>query len=187
MHAPAISKIASDKVIGLIPYTVDALRLRGKEALLALGLPNTRHEEYRFTGITRSLEKSFETLTPAQGDQHVDLSVLPLSSLDAYRIVCINGQFVKAQSVLPGIKGVTIGSLNEALTHHPAEVQKYLGTVAEPASDGYVAWNTAAWTDGLYLNVENNTQLDKHVVVYHILTGAGVAIQRNVIVIGRNS
>lgn len=185
MSTPAVTSLLTEKILSSLSVGNDAVRKRGRDALNQSGLPTNKHEEYRFTTLTRSLEKNFSTWSdPAT--HAVDTTTLPLAEADAYRIVMVNGHFQKQLSVLPQQAGLKVASLKDVPSDH---LNTHLATLAEPESDPFVAWNTAAWTDGLYLKLEDKTILDKPVLVFHFVTGNDSPVilhQRNLFLVGKH-
>ena len=60
--------IKQDLFEGLLESThsgFENLRKQAKSSYLAQGLPALKAEEYKFTNITKKLEQTFDTFTPA--------------------------------------------------------------------------------------------------------------------------
>src|SRR5690349_859777 len=90
-------------------------RKRGIEILERKGLPGTKHEEYRFTPLTRAIDNIFtwkNTVVPAQLNS-VEQYLIP--GLDANILVFINGQYSEAlSSIISPANEVKIKTLAEA-------------------------------------------------------------------------
>lgn len=167
-----------------------ALRQEAWQAFQAQGLPAGKAEEYKYTPITRALEKNFQftSLAPMEA-QPVDASLYLLPGLDAHVLVFINGR-LSAKDSRFDISGVDIRPLSEALSKDPATVLQHLGRHAGIETDPFVAWNTAAWTEGVYMHIPGNTVVEKPVVLYHVhdaRASQAISATRHLIVVGKNA
>jgi Fe-S cluster assembly protein SufD len=71
----------------------------------------------------------------------------------------------------------------DALAKQPGTVEKYLGTAADQAEHSFIAFNTAWFTDGLFVHVPTKLVLDKPIQLLHIVTGSdAMATTRNIII-----
>ncbi len=150
-----------------------------------LGLPGNKAEEYKHTPLTRLLEKNFDFSRQNPEPGTVSADAFTVSGIEGNVLVFVNGRFDRGLSRIEEIPGVTIAPLSD-LQSGP----KDLATMADPATDPFVAWNTAAWTDGTYIRVERNVQVSKPVFIYHVhdtRKGQVVSAVRNVIVCEQGS
>ncbi|HEY8158564.1 MAG TPA: Fe-S cluster assembly protein SufD [Methylobacter sp.] len=148
------------------------------------GFPSPREEEWRYTnvsGIEKKLFSPSKSLTA--GD--IDAEWLKSYQLqDAWVVVLVNGHFSAELSVLDGLpKGVSVMSMADALTTQPDTLERYLGLAANQAEHSFIAFNTAWFTDGLFVHVSAKQVLDRPIQLLHIVTGVdAMATTRNVIV-----
>lgn len=151
------------------------------------GLPGSKHEEYRSTPITRALEKFDFGLKKAAVQPHTTDIDYTLPGLEALSLVFVNGVFDASHSSVAGVEGLVVRPLAEALGEGIG--MDHFSKIAV-REDPFIAWNTLGWDHGLYIEVKDNTVIDKPVVVYH-LTNANeqqvIAINRNLIVVGKNA
>jgi Fe-S cluster assembly protein SufD len=87
-------------------------------------------------------------------------------------------------------KKVTIVPLSQAIKEHSDVISEHLGKIADFASDPFAAWNTASWSEGVFIQVEANTIVEDPILIYHIHdTQAGqiITASRNLVIVGRNS
>jgi Fe-S cluster assembly protein SufD len=170
----------------------DAIRLEAFEYLQNTGLPGTRHEEYKHTPLARELEKNFSfTGNTGSLNAEVDVKQFTIPGLEANVLVFVNGKFSKehSQIISPAadlsvveLSGVTDGK-NEVAGAH-------FGQYASFKNDGFAAWNTAGWTGGLFIHVQDNIVLDRPIIIHHIHDASAseiISINRNLIVAGKNS
>lgn len=155
-----------------------------------LGLPENKAEEYKDTPIARTLQKNFNFQNP-RFEGKFDPSAFSIPSLSANILVFINGFFSKENSsIISPEKELSIQTLKEAAGEKNPLVLKHLGKHADFAADGLVAWNTAAWNEGVFLHIKDNQVVEKPILIYHVSdtsNGEVVNISRNLIVAGRNS
>ncbi|MFN3316013.1 MAG: SufB/SufD family protein, partial [Raineya sp.] len=140
-----------------------------------LELPNTKHEEWKYTSLKNLLKENFQIAT-YQEFISKDFFVEDLEN--SYKLVVVNGFLQEKQSLLP--------QNAEILTFEQAEKQgkldNYFGSIAQSENDYFNALNTAFCKQGFYLRIPKNTKIDKPIVVYHIGLGGVVFLQRNLIV-----
>lgn len=174
-----------DKQVGLHPR-IAALRSQGREAFLRLGLPAGKAEEYRHTPITRLLQKNLSLEPRENKAASVSPEQVRLGDLDAYQVVFVNGHYAEALSVLPSAADIIIQPLATAVGSGDPLVLEHLGRYADFQSDGFAAWNTAAWNNGLYIRVKRKAVVDKpiYIVYWHNAEGEEVVtVNRNLVVV----
>ncbi len=174
----------TDQQVSLHPR-IAQLRQRGREAFSKLGLPPAKAEEYRHTPITRLLQKNLSLQTTDNGSIPED-SVVAAVEFDAYQAVFINGIFDASQSQLPVADDVVIMPLAEAIDSGNETALKHIGHYADFDNDGLVAWNTAAWTNGLFVHVKRKAVLEKplQITYWHNAENEEViSLVRNLIVV----
>jgi Fe-S cluster assembly protein SufD len=167
-----------------------ALRKDATDAFRAVGLPAAKAEEYRYTPVTRILEKQFSLSQPTPAGQVSRVKDYAIAGLEADTLVFINGVFSPADSNIQDTTALTILPLQEALATHTALVLKHLGQYADTAADAFTAWNTAAWTNGLFVHVPDNKVVERPIILYHLhdaSEGQVVTATRNLIVVGKNA
>jgi len=167
------------------------LRSEAFVAFQKLGLPGNKHEEYKHTAITRELEKNFTFGASVAAPKKTDVANFLIHGLDANVIVFINGVYSKENSkIISPASEITIQNLEEVIATNNQFVVQHLGKMADYKADAFTAWNTAAWTSGIFIHVPKNTVVEKPVVLYHISDSANgevSAIQRNLIVVEQSS
>ncbi|HEY3430823.1 MAG TPA: Fe-S cluster assembly protein SufD, partial [Cyclobacteriaceae bacterium] len=147
-----------------------------------LGLPNVKTEEYKHTPVTRLLEKNFNFSTIQNPKASVQSTKdFEIAELDAYVVVMVNGEFSESLSKISGTEVII-----EKLIDNKEQLTKY----ADFKSDAFVAWNTAAWQSGVYIQVADNKIVTKPIVIYNIqdaTAGEVKSFTRNLIAVGKNS
>jgi len=161
-----------------------ALRAKALMVFSAHGFPSPREEEWRYTNVSGIEKKLFSpSLSLTAGD--LDSEWLKSYQLeDTWFVVLVNGHFSAELSVLDGLpEAVSVMSMADALVKQPDKVEKYLGTAADQSEHSFIAFNTAWFTDGLFVHVPVKQVLDKPIQLLHIVTGGdGMATTRNIII-----
>jgi Fe-S cluster assembly protein SufD len=156
-----------------------------------LGLPTGKNEEYKHTPFTRALDKNFDFALPNAPGVGVHLSDVIIPGVKGNVLVFINGKYSKEHSSIVSPAGaIEILTLQEAIITKKETVLQHLGKVADHSVDAFAAWNTAAWKDGVFINVPANKVVEEPVLIYHIHDTKAGQIQsanRNLIIVGKSS
>lgn len=172
MNTVTTSKSFTDIVSSFQPLTFkEAIESRKKaiEILERKGLPGTKHEEYRFTPLTRALDNVFtwKHSIVSSGLGSVEPFLIP--ALDANVIVLINGQYAPELSTVisPGHE-VKIKSLNEAFQSEQELITNYFDKLVNTETDAFAALNASFWQSGVFIHVPANTLVQKPVLILHL-------------------
>ncbi|NBP70666.1 MAG: hypothetical protein EBU52_18250 [Cytophagia bacterium] len=162
-----------------------------KEALVnlqALGLPTSKTEEYKHTAISRLLEKNFQHLGVSTEKSNTTVDTFRIQDLDAHVLVFINGVFDQTQSVF-STEELNIQPLATALAERKDLVEKYFNKLVDTKADAFVALNTATWNNGFLIEVKNNVQVTKPVLIHQINDASKskvITSSRNLILVGKS-
>jgi Fe-S cluster assembly protein SufD len=173
------SPLLSDILASIKPEA--SLQSDARNVLEQLGLPGNKSEEYKFTPITRSLEKNFNFATRNSVSELKSIEPYAISEVDAHTIVFVNGVFAE------GLSRYDKTDLKITTT---TGTENGFGTLADYKSDALVAWNTAAWTSGISIEVKANTAVSKPFVLHYIhdtSKGEVKSFTRNIIRLGKSS
>lgn len=170
MSTTATRNITSE-IIETLPCFDVAVEHRNQalEQLKQLGLPGSKQEEYRFTPITRQLEKNFSwAKTNAESNLSSVIDYL-IPELDANLVVLVNGRLHALLSKIVSLDSeITITTLSEAIhTKHPA-VKAHFNKYIHNESDAFAAMNSACWQEGVFIYVPENTRVSKPVFILHM-------------------
>jgi len=134
-----------------------------------VGLPGSKHEEYRFTPITKNLEKNFSWDTKSSTSSINTINEFLIPNLDANILVFVNGSYSKSLSkIISPEREVKIKTLSQAFKSDSAIVATYLDKVLTLESDPFAAMNAAFWQEGLFIHVPENTNVTKPVFILHL-------------------
>jgi Fe-S cluster assembly protein SufD len=160
-----------EKIVRAFEQTPDrknAQRVEAIQNFQKLGLPSNKSEEYRFTPITRALEKNFSFDQPGTVPSKinsVDQFLIP--DLETNIIVFINGIYSADHSkIISPESEIKISDLRKAVNQDDAPIyfEKYLKTSVDP----FTALNSALWQDGIFIQVPAKSKVAKPVFVLHI-------------------
>jgi len=193
MSAVATEKNITADLASVIEKNIASLpsqMQKRKEALDAfkkIGLPLNKSEEYKFTPVTRFLERNFDLSVSTQPGK---LNPAPyfIDGLDASVLVFINGVYSPAHSAIKS-PGITVSTLQDALLNNNSTALKYFGTLADVNADAFTAWNTASWSDGVFVHIPKNVVAEKPILLYHIHDAQAQVIShsRNLILVEKSS
>lgn len=161
------------------------------ESLQQSGLPGNKHEEYRFTPLTKALEKFDFTsgITHAERSVNIPADFL-IPNAENYSLVFVNGIYKPEYSSTPDVKGLTVRLLEEVVKNSPELITPYLASFAEASHDPFNAWNILAWRSGLFISVDENITLDKPLAIYNLVDAGSeqvVSFMRNLMVVGKGA
>ncbi|MDD2723705.1 MAG: Fe-S cluster assembly protein SufD [Methylovulum sp.] len=163
---------------------LETLRQTALASFQQTGFPSPREEEWRYTNVSALEKKAFSPLLEAA--QTVDTEWLNSYQLaDAYSLVLVDGHFSADLSQLAGLpEGAQILSMADALQTYPEQVAVYFGKAVNPNEHGFIAFNNAWFTDGVFVHIPAKCVLDKPIQCLHIVTqDGGLATTRNLLVL----
>ena len=154
----------------------------------AKGLPHRRVEEWKYTDL-RALMRDVKPIAPppdAKAKARAKDAGGLLAGTKPRRIVVVDGVFLPELSDLSGLeKGLTIGSLAEALAKSDAATLKHVGKVIE-TKDVAVALNTAFMGDGVVIQIADRAQIERPLQLVFVNGGdkAASVFPRSLITVG---
>ena len=167
------------------------IRERAFSSFRQLGFPDTGMESWRLTDLSESFARGYDySLSPAPEVDAQKVFRCNIPHLDTAIIGQLNGWYVSREVPLMELgNGIIMGSLAEAKNKYPALVEKYYGTIAEDATDGLTALNTAFAQDGVFIYVPDNVQSPRPVQLINVIHhDRNLFLQsRNLIIVGNNA
>lgn len=181
-----------DRLNAGLPRWIHRLRRAAIARFAEMGLPTTRHEEWRFTNVSPLGETAFEpAAAPSEAPSTEELDAAGMPRLDGPRIVLVNGHSCPELSSIETLPdGVAMRSLAEVLRTSPELVEPHLGRHADYREHPLVALNTAFAEDGALVQIRPGTVVQQPIHLVYAATGNGspwVAHPRNVILVGRRA
>ena len=173
---------------GDAPDFMKHIRRSALEQFSILGLPDRKHEQYRYTDLNALFTRGFDPIlapSPTTFDvEHVFKCDVP--TLNTHLFFLLNGfYFYQANPVNGMPDGIHIGSLENAIKTHPEKIEPHFNQHISANNEGVVALNTALSQDGIFIHVPRNTVLDKPVQIVNLVySDSEVMVQhRNLIVL----
>ncbi len=164
---------------------LQALRQDALAKFSAQGFPSPREEEWRYTNVSAIEKKLFSpSVTLTAGDVNAEwLQAYQLQ--DVWSVVLVNGHFSAELSVLTDLpETVSVMSMADALVKHPGTLEKYINRAVNNDEHSFIAFNTAWFTDGLFVHVPARQVLAKPIQLLHVVTGTdAMATTRNLIIV----
>lgn len=154
-HAGKIAFMPDSEIVSAIRHLEDK------------GLPNNKHEDYKYCNIESVLRKEFK-----QVDQNLNTlsneDITPLKLEEAINLVVVNGNYNEALSEKMIVKGLTIKSLTELSSSEKA----LLSSQAKSDTDALIALNTAFSGNGIFFQVDKNNVIPMPVHIIYVNSGS---------------
>lgn len=148
---------------------VAGFRREGLARFQALGLPTSRHEEWKYTRLSTLERKSFGIETPI-----VPMPDLTNHLIDGpvHRLVFIDGRLSDEHSHLGTLpQGARVRGLAEALADGDVRVHEALGDITGE-EDAFTALNAAFMSGGVVIELDARCVVEAPLQVIHVATGA---------------
>lgn len=180
-----------EAVAGKLPggRDVAAARKAAIGVFAARGLPHRRIEEWKYTDLRVALK---EALPPAVGaaakvaPREIDGALETLTSLDAHRVVFVDGAYVPELSTAGGTAGLELTSLAAALAKPGNRAGEELIGEADTSQEAMIALNTAFMTDGAIIDIAEGVALARPLLLVFARSAkeGRLVTTRNIIEIG---
>jgi Fe-S cluster assembly protein SufD len=169
----AIIKTAAETALAQA-YSEARGRLPGDDAIAAqraaafdlfakVGLPHRRIEEWKYTDLRALMRDAKPLAAPpdAAAKARAKTAGALLGDVEARRLVFVDGAFVPELSDVGNLeRGLSVGSLADALTNGDPALTTHLGKLA-PVSDVAVALNTALMGDGAVIRIAAGATIER--------------------------
>jgi Fe-S cluster assembly protein SufD len=130
------------------------------------GIPNNKHEDYKYCNIEAVLRKEFKSVEQAFNEL-TNADIAPLKIDEAINLVVVNGVYNEELSEKMIVKGLTVNSLNELSSSEKA----LLCSQAKSDTDALIALNTAFSANGLFLQIDRNNIIPMPLHVIYVNSG----------------
>jgi len=164
------------------------LREQAMERFAKQGIPNRKHEEYKYINVELALKGEFafssnNTLTEKQIESFRFLK-------EAITIVIENGIFNEKLSNIQNLpKGLIVSGLAEASTKHLSFFGKHYSKYSDINVDPFVALNTALAKDGVFIHIAQGVAVSQPIHIIHVSSAKQSTIihPRNLIIVEANA
>jgi Fe-S cluster assembly protein SufD len=144
------------------------------------GLPGRKNEEYKYTNLSKILERNFSEFK-GNVDTNTDLkSLIPL--LSGNQVVLVNGILTQELCNYNLPQGIVFESLEKS--------KQSIGSKIDETTDEYLLLNTSSLKSGVAITVDKNTVIEDPIVLIHITDSSknqAVAYPRVLVNAGENS
>jgi Fe-S cluster assembly protein SufD len=169
---------------------VHEIRSKALQNFEDLGFPTKKLEAWKYTSLNSVLKEDY-SLFPYK-DVSVELGDVKnyfIHDIDTYKIVFIDGKYSSFLSETTHDK-IDVCLMSSALTKskYKAVIDNYFNKIAK--EDNLTSLNTAFATEGAYINIPKNIEVEKPIQIINFTTGSEAATMlqpRNLIVVGQNS
>ncbi len=144
---------------------VGELRRAAGERFAALGFPDRKNEEWKYTNVSRIARAEF---APGDGLARVPAGLDPLEGLDFHRLVFVNGKY---RPELSDRGDVYAGSLAQAMGSGDEPAESHLAQYAKLDGQPFVALNTAHLGDGAFVRIPARKALEKPICLLFLSVG----------------
>ena len=130
------------------------------------GIPNNKHEDYKYCNIETILRKEFKTISGKEIAVNANDLKKNYFIKDAFNLYVVNGKLISDASEIPA--NATISSIDKA----PKEtLKKYLAQYVQSNSDTLIALNVAYADRGIFLHLTSS--IEKPIIIHHINSSEG--------------
>jgi Fe-S cluster assembly protein SufD len=158
---------------------LDKVREQAFIAFSSMGIPGTKHEEWKYTRVAGLFNKEFQMpadpLTGTITAKDLDKFRLP-GHTQANELVFVNGFYSFALSNIQSA-GLEVIALEEAANNgHSEQVNQWLGDSGHYLKDGINALNTAFVHGAVFIHVAKGQNIEHPLYIYHITDARSVNI-----------
>ena len=169
---------------------VHEIRTEALENFEKLGFPTKKLEAWKYTSLNAVLKNDF-SLFPYK-EVNVDLANVKkyfIHDIDTYKVVFIDGKYSSFLSETTH-DTIDVCLMSAALTKpkYKVVVENYFNKVAK--QDNLTSLNTAFATEGAYIHIPRNMEVEKPIQIINFTTGSEAATMiqpRNLIVVEENA
>ena len=141
------------------------------DAFNKMGIPTSRHEEWKYTRISSLFNKEYvftpNRVTTALSAKDLDAVRLP-GHEQANELVFVNGLYSASLSIIRS-RELVVQALEDAAENEYRDiVSKHLGHSSKYVKDGIHALNTAFVQGGIFIHVKNGHVIEHPVYIYYI-------------------
>lgn len=146
------------------------------------GIPTNKHEDYKYCNLDAILKKEFKNIE----QRFLQVNDINSHKLDnTITLVVINGNYSEALSDKIILKGLHINTFSNL----DANGKEKIASIADVATDAFIALNTAFSSNGFHLKVDKGAVITIPVHVLYVSSGSSEVFvnSRNIIELEENS
>ncbi len=186
----AAFQLNEDRMNGASKAPLHQIRRAALAQFDRLGFPTIRHEEWKYSNVAELLKENF-ALDSRSALTADDLAPLHIPNLEGNIIMFVNGMYRPDLSrIVSPASQVQITNFAQATKDNPDFVGLHFSRYADYQDNAFTALNTALSSDGVVIQVPDNTTVEEPISLRFITDARqqNIASQpRNLIVVGKNA
>ena len=154
------------------------------------GFPTKRLENWKYTSLKKTLQHDYK-LFPSKSEalEFKDIESFLINDIESYKIIFVDGKYCSHLSETTH-DGMDICILSSALTQSKYDlvIENYFDKITK--KDGITSLNTAFSSEGSFIHIPKNIQVDKPIQIIYFSTGKNESVlyqPRNLVVVDENS
>ena len=154
------------------------------------GFPTKRLENWKYTSLKKTLQHDYK-LFPSKSEalEFKDIESFLITDIESYKIIFVDGKYCSHLSETTH-DGMDICILSSALNQpkYDLVIENYFDKIAK--KDGITSLNTAFSSEGSFIHIPKNIQVDKPIQIIYFSTGKNESVlyqPRNLVVVDENS
>ena len=154
------------------------------------GFPTKKLENWKYTSLKKTLNHDYKLFpTTTEALEFKDIKDFLIDDIESYKIIFVDGKYCSHLSETTH-DGMDICILSSALSQSKYDlvIENYFDKISK--KDGITCLNTAFSSEGSYIHIPKNVQVDKPIQVIYFSTGKNESVlhqPRNLIVVDENS
>lgn len=136
-----------------------------------LGFPTKSNEEYKYSTTEKLFKDELHWTSNKQNKLHIDYDFYRNNNTDANHVFLVNGELIHEESELNILNDdCFICDLKTAATKYNSLFEKYYATQIRNFKDAFAQLNTALASNGLFIYIAPNAQVQKPIQINNICT-----------------
>ena len=154
------------------------------------GFPTKRLENWKYTSLKKTLQHDYKLFpTKSKALEFKDIESFLINDIESYKIIFVDGKYCSHLSETTH-DGMDICILSSALTQSKYDlvIENYFDKITK--KDGITSLNTAFSSEGSFIHIPKNIQVDKPIQIIYFSTGKNESVlyqPRNLVVVDENS
>lgn len=163
----ALHTVLESSLNGLKNGKLSVFRQKGLDKFSQLGIPTTKNEDWKYSNINRLIQPKYDIPSTSSV---IDDEVSEYFNDDDYRIVFVNGYLSRKHSSLGQHEGLTITTLEEALTDgkYTSNIEEILHRAVDETDNPFLALNIGFVREGIFVYVHPNARITKKLRILHL-------------------
>ena len=169
---------------------VHEIRSKALENFEKLGFPTKKLEAWKYTSLNSILKNDYSIFPDREkAVELADVKEYFIHDIDTYKVVFIDGKYSSflSQTTHKDYDVCLMSSALNSAKYKPV-INQYFNKVAK--QDNLTSLNTAFATEGAYIHIPRNTEVEKPIQIINFTTGSEAATMvqpRNLIVVEENA